>query len=212
MGRAALSGNEPLLAGMRVLDLCDGDADAVTRLLADLGADVIKVEPPGGSAARTQKPTLAGVSIPFALHNANKRTAVLDPADEADRRRFLELAAEADIVVDSGQPGAAAGYGLSCEQLADRYGHLVTMTVTGAQIDTLLEQQFDNPVLGQNRILQVLTVLTVVFLPVTFITNLFGMNVPVPFDHVGVAFFAIFAVLLGAILALLAVFKWLRWV
>ncbi len=64
----------------------------------------------------------------------------------------------------------------------------------------------------QNRILQVLTVLTVVFLPVTFITNLFGMNVPVPFDHVGVAFFAIFGVLLGAILALLGVFKWLRWV
>lgn len=64
----------------------------------------------------------------------------------------------------------------------------------------------------QNRILQVLTVLTVVFLPVTFITNLFGMNVPVPFDHVGLAFFAIFGVLLGAILALLGVFKWLRWV
>jgi crotonobetainyl-CoA:carnitine CoA-transferase CaiB-like acyl-CoA transferase len=40
-----------LLADLRVLDLCDGDADAVTRLFADLGADVLKVEPPGGSAA-----------------------------------------------------------------------------------------------------------------------------------------------------------------
>ena len=40
-----------------MLDLCDGDADAVTRLFADLGADVLKVEPPGGSAARAELPT-----------------------------------------------------------------------------------------------------------------------------------------------------------
>ncbi len=122
--------NESLLASLRVLDLCDGDADSVTRLLADLGADVLKIEPPGGSPARADLPTLGGVSIPFALHNANKRSAVLDPADETDRRRFLELAGEADIVVDSGHPGRAAGYGASCEQLADRFEHLVTMTVT----------------------------------------------------------------------------------
>ena len=122
--------NESLLASLRVLDLCDGDADSVTRLLADLGADVLKIEPPGGSPARALLPTLGGVSIPFALHNANKRSAVLDPADETDRRRFLDLAAGADIVVDSGQPGGAAGYGASAEHLADRFPHLVTMTVT----------------------------------------------------------------------------------
>jgi magnesium transporter len=64
----------------------------------------------------------------------------------------------------------------------------------------------------QNRILQVLTVLTVVFLPVTFATNLFGMNVPVPFDHTAYAFAAIVAVLVGTIAVLLGIFKWLRWV
>ncbi len=64
----------------------------------------------------------------------------------------------------------------------------------------------------QNRILQVLTVLTVVFLPVTFVTNLFGMNVPVPFQHTALAFVAIFAVLIGTVAVLLGVFKWLRWV
>ncbi len=58
---------------------CDGDADAVTRLLADLGADVLKVELPGGNPARAQLPTLDGVSIPFALHNANKRTVGSGP-------------------------------------------------------------------------------------------------------------------------------------
>jgi crotonobetainyl-CoA:carnitine CoA-transferase CaiB-like acyl-CoA transferase len=122
-----LGDNEPLLAHVRVLDLCDGEADIITRLLADLGADVLKIEPPAGSPGRWDAPTLDGVSIPFALHNANKRAAVLDPADEADRRRLVELAADADIVVDSGR---AADYGTSGEQLADRFAHLVAMTVT----------------------------------------------------------------------------------
>ncbi|MFM7553361.1 MAG: magnesium transporter CorA family protein [Actinomycetota bacterium] len=63
----------------------------------------------------------------------------------------------------------------------------------------------------QNRVLRVLTVLTVVFLPVTFMTNLFGMNVPVPFDHTVGAFFAIGGVLVAAVLVLLGVFRWFRW-
>ena len=126
----SLGENEPLLASLRVLDLCDGEADIVTRLLADLGADVLKVEPPAGSPGRSALPALGGVSIPFALHNANKRGIVLDPDDETDRRRLVELAAGADIVVDSGLPGRAAAYGIPCDQLADRFGHLVAMLVT----------------------------------------------------------------------------------
>ncbi|MCV7214010.1 CoA transferase [Mycobacterium crocinum] len=122
--------SEPLLAGVRVLDLCDQTGDAIGRLLADLGADVIKVEPPGGSAARRALPTLDEVSIPFALHNANKRTIVLDPADTDDRRQFLELAGGSDIVVDSGTPGLAAAFGTSCDALADEFPHLVAMSVT----------------------------------------------------------------------------------
>lgn len=102
----------------------------VTRLLADLGADVLKVEPPGGSPGRHVRPTLAGTSIGFAMHNANKRSAVLNPLDESDRRRFLDLAASADIVVDCGLPGQAAAYGASCAELADRYRHLVALSIT----------------------------------------------------------------------------------
>ncbi|EUA88780.1 coA-transferase III family protein [Mycobacterium ulcerans str. Harvey] len=102
---------DQLLAAVRVLDLSGGTADTVARLLADLGADVLKVEPPGGSPGRNQAPTLAGASIPFAVHNANKRSVVLDPNDAADRARLLELAAGADILVDSGLPGRPAATG-----------------------------------------------------------------------------------------------------
>jgi crotonobetainyl-CoA:carnitine CoA-transferase CaiB-like acyl-CoA transferase len=119
-----------LLAALRVLDLSGGDADMVTRLFADLGADVLKVEPPGGSPSRSAPPVLAGVSLPFALHNANKRSAVLDPADEHHRARFLDLAGSADVVVDSGIPGQVAAYGTSCAELSDRYGHLVVLSIT----------------------------------------------------------------------------------
>ena len=119
-----------LLDAVRVLDLSGGGADAVTRLFADLGADVLKVEPPGGSPGRSVLPTLAGASIPFAVHNANKRSAVLNPLDESDRRRFLDLVESADIVVDNGLPGLAAAFGTSCAELADRYGHLVALSIT----------------------------------------------------------------------------------
>lgn len=64
---------------------------------------------------------------------------------------------------------------------------------------------------NQNRILRVLTVLTVVFLPVTFFTNLFGMNVPVPFADNGLAFLVIFGALFATIVGLLAVFRRSRW-
>ena len=121
---------EGLLTKLRVLDLGGADADGVSRLFADLGADVLKVEPPGGSPARHDRPAVSGAGIPFALHNANKRCTVLDPVDAADRIRFLDLAETADIVVDSGNPGRAAAFGTSCAELANRFGHLVALSVT----------------------------------------------------------------------------------
>lgn len=118
------------LALLRVLDLGGAESDGVGRLLADLGADVLKIEPPGGSQARREGPSVAGTSVRFALQNANKRSAVLDPSDAADRERLIELAAAADIVVDSGDPGTAATFGTSCAALSQRFGHLVALSVT----------------------------------------------------------------------------------
>ncbi|WP_421845592.1 CaiB/BaiF CoA transferase family protein [Mycobacterium sp.] len=129
-----MSDDDRLLDAVRVLDMSGGvtggDTDTVTRLLADLGADVLKVEPPGGSLGREQLPTISGTSIPFAVHNANKRSVVLNPRDEGDRRRLIDLAASADIIVDRDCPGQAAAYGTSCAQLADRYQHLVALSIT----------------------------------------------------------------------------------
>ncbi len=129
-GTAAEAVIERLLASVRVLDLGGASSDGVGRLFADLGADVLKIEPPEGSEARSALPSVAGASIAFAVHNANKRSAVLDPDSAADRQRLLELAGVADVVVDSGSPGTAAAFGTSCAALADRFGHLVALSVT----------------------------------------------------------------------------------
>lgn len=119
-----------LLASLRVLDVGGADSDGVGRLLADLGADVLKIEPVGGSLARHALPRIAGVSVPFALANANKRCAALDGTDAADRARLLDLAAGADVVIDGGRPSGVEAFGTSCADLADRFDHLVTLAMT----------------------------------------------------------------------------------
>ena len=122
--------NGGLLAPLRVLDLGGAESDGVGRLLADLGADVLKIEPPGGSSARDALPLVDGASIAFTVNNANKRSAVLDPNNAVDRARLTELASAADIVVDGGNPAGAAPYGTSCAALAEQFGHLVALSVT----------------------------------------------------------------------------------
>lgn len=122
--------SEALLASVRVLDLGGAASDGVSRLYADLGADVLKIEPPGGHAERRALPTVATASVPFLLNNANKRCAVLDPADPEDRQALWDLASTADIVVDGGRPGGATEFGMSCASLAQRFDHLVVLSVT----------------------------------------------------------------------------------
>jgi crotonobetainyl-CoA:carnitine CoA-transferase CaiB-like acyl-CoA transferase len=124
---------EPLLAGVRILDLASGDAAAISRLLADLGADVLRVRASGTGADqdpdRHAAPLVGGTSVPFTLDNANKRCTSLNPADAGDRHRFDELIAGADILVDSGGDLTGA-FGTSCAELADRHPTLVVLSVT----------------------------------------------------------------------------------
>lgn len=118
------------LTSVRVLDVGGPRSGGVGRILADLGADVLVVEPPGDNPARHTAPRVAGSSVAFAMTNANKRGTVLDPAQPGDRATFIELAETADIVVDSGIPGAAAAFGVPSTELAERFDHLVVLSVT----------------------------------------------------------------------------------
>ena len=109
-----------LLAPYRVLDLTDGRAELATFMLAGLGADVIKVEPPGGSTSRSAAPVVPGepdsmASLAFHAYNRGKRSVVLDLGDDADHADFLALAATADFVFENAGPGVldAAGVGFA---------------------------------------------------------------------------------------------------
>ncbi|MCV7420108.1 CoA transferase [Mycobacterium yunnanensis] len=119
-----------LLSAMRVVDVGGPESDGVSRILADLGADVLKVEAPGGAAHRTATPTVAGSSVAFALDNANKRSVVLDPAVTRDRDRFAALVAEADVLVDGGGALGAAAFGQAAAEVTRRHEHLVALEMS----------------------------------------------------------------------------------
>jgi crotonobetainyl-CoA:carnitine CoA-transferase CaiB-like acyl-CoA transferase len=96
----------PPLAHVRVVDLTDLRGALAGRMLADLGADVIKVEPPAGDAARLRPPFAhdardAGRSLPFLFRNLGKRGAVVDLEDVGGWRRFLGLLDQADVLIEN---------------------------------------------------------------------------------------------------------------
>jgi crotonobetainyl-CoA:carnitine CoA-transferase CaiB-like acyl-CoA transferase len=114
-----------LLEGVRVLDLTIWrPGPYATQLLADFGADVIKVEPPGGDPMRVY----GGV---FATLHANKRSIELDLKQPDDRRRALELAAEADVVIEGFRPGVAARLGVGYDDVQSVNGRVVYCSLSG---------------------------------------------------------------------------------
>lgn len=124
-----------MLAPYRVLDLTDVRGQIAGMMLGDLGADVIRIEPPDGSLARDAGPRLdAGPeterSLSFAAYNRNKRSAVLDFSEEVDCERFLALVAGADFVLDSGPPSILDEAGLPFERLLEVNPTLVHVRVT----------------------------------------------------------------------------------
>src|SRR5438128_6521034 len=112
-----IAGNDSLLAGVSVLDLTDGLANLCTRYLADLGADVLLVEPPQGSSLRHAPPMWDGQSLQFGVHNANKRGVMIELSSPDGRQSLRYLVSSADIIVDSGRPGRLAQAGVTTEEL-----------------------------------------------------------------------------------------------
>ncbi|GAA4760324.1 CaiB/BaiF CoA transferase family protein [Actinomycetospora chibensis] len=127
----------PPLAGLRIVDLTQVLAGPFcTMLLADLGADVIKVEPPTGDVARRWGPSLGsdgpdGYAGYFASVNRNKRSVRLDLATEEDRATVLELIGGADVLVENFRVGVMERLGLSYEELHARFPRLVYASISG---------------------------------------------------------------------------------
>lgn len=113
-----------VLDGIRVLDLSWGIAGPITgMLLSDNGADVVKVEPPGGDPFRS--------SPGYAAWLRGRRSAELDLTGATDRHTFLDLARNADIVLESFAPGTTARLGIDADTLLAQNPSLIYCSITG---------------------------------------------------------------------------------
>ncbi|MGZ4357498.1 MAG: CaiB/BaiF CoA transferase family protein [Gaiellaceae bacterium] len=126
--------NAPPLAGVRIVDFSRVLAGPyATMTLADLGADVVKIEhPAGGDETRTWGPPFAGRESAYFLSvNRGKRSVALDLKDPEGRELALELCARADVVIENFRPGGAARLGLDYEAARNRRSDIVYCTISG---------------------------------------------------------------------------------
>lgn len=127
-----ISGASKPLSNLRVLDFTRVLAGPyATALMADIGAEVIKVEGPGGDEYRHVGPFRDGESALFQTANRGKRSIVLDLKDSADRDLALALATRADVLVENFRPGVMARLGLGPEVVCKANPRLVYASVSG---------------------------------------------------------------------------------
>ena len=123
------------LAGIRVLELADEKGQYCGKLMADLGADVIKIEPPGGQHTRSIGPFLADSpnrerSLSFWHYNTSKRGVTLNLDNPEGRRLFQDLVRTADVVLESHPPGHLPSLGLGYEDLSQLNPALIMCSLT----------------------------------------------------------------------------------
>lgn len=118
------------LAGLRVVDMADEKAELCGRLLADLGADVVRVEPPEGARSRRLPPLSGDIGLYFEVRNANKRGLTLDLGAADDRRRLVSILESADVWIETGRPGELAEVDLDPADVVRRFPQLVAISVT----------------------------------------------------------------------------------
>jgi crotonobetainyl-CoA:carnitine CoA-transferase CaiB-like acyl-CoA transferase len=121
------------LEGLKVLDVTQHLAGPYcSMILGDLGADVIKIEKPGGGDdARDMPPFVNGESAPFMMWNRNKRGIVLDLKSAAGRKTFHAMALRADVVVENFRPGVAEKLGIGYAALREMNTRLVYCSISG---------------------------------------------------------------------------------
>ncbi len=119
------------LTGLRVVDLADEWGPMCGRMLADLGASVVRVEPPGGAPSRQFPPRTAdGTSMWFAFRNGNKAGATIDLDTDEGRAALRGLVADADVCIESSTPGALAASGFDFAGLCDEFPELVVCSIS----------------------------------------------------------------------------------
>jgi CoA:oxalate CoA-transferase len=124
-------GNE-VLGGVRVLDFTSiVSGPYCTRLLADLGAEVIKIEPPEGDFIRVQPPLRAGKSAYFASLNCGKKSLAIDLRQPEACDLMRELAAKCDVIVENSRPGVMRRLGLDYARLEHTNPRLVYCSISG---------------------------------------------------------------------------------
>ena len=120
------------LTGIKVIDFSHARAGPqATMTLGDMGANVIKIERPGGEMGRLWGPIHKGERIDFLSVNRNKRGIVLDFADQADLALARDLIADADVLVQNLRPGVMASFGLDPATLCARHERLVYCSING---------------------------------------------------------------------------------
>jgi crotonobetainyl-CoA:carnitine CoA-transferase CaiB-like acyl-CoA transferase len=120
------------LAGVRVLDLSRVlSGPHCTRMLADLGADVIKIEPPAGDLTRFATPRRHGLSSYFVQQNVGKRNVSIDLSTPDGVAIVLALAEHADVLVENYRPGVMARLGLGADDVRARAPRLIYASISG---------------------------------------------------------------------------------
>src|ERR1700733_7149689 len=121
-----------VLGGMRVLDFTTiVSGPYCTRLLADLGAEVFKIEPPEGDFIRVQPPLRAGKSAYFASLNCGKKSLAIDLRQAEAQQLIRELAAKCDVVVENYRPGVMARLGLDYPTFEKLNPRIVYCSISG---------------------------------------------------------------------------------
>jgi crotonobetainyl-CoA:carnitine CoA-transferase CaiB-like acyl-CoA transferase len=120
------------LTGVRVIDVTQVMAGPFcTMLLADLGADVVKIEPPVGDMTRRMPGGVGNDTFAYNAVNRGKRSVVLDVKTGAARAAVLRLVESADVFIENSRPGVMAGFGLDYATLAARNSRLIYASISG---------------------------------------------------------------------------------
>ena len=129
--KTTMSDNDLSLAGVRVVEFCSTAAGPfAAMLLADMGAEVVKVEPPAGDGLRQWPPLSDGFSENFASLNRNKRSVVLDLKLPADRAIARRLVLDAQVLIENNRPGVMDRLGLGYQDFAAEHPGLLYCSIS----------------------------------------------------------------------------------